>query len=89
MILDTYKGRCAKAIFFVPDTDTIFYRSFDEPSAGLLALSQSMYNSDRIQHLALPFPLAGWGLYEKWKMAFVRMKSLKTLTLMVGGRENS
>jgi hypothetical protein len=89
MILDSCKGRCDKAIFFVPDSDTIFHRSLDTPSAGLLALSLNMHNSDKIQHLALPLPTAGWGLYDQWKMAFVRMKSLKTLTLMVGGSDNS
>jgi len=48
-----------------------------------------MHNADKIQHLAVSLPAAGWGLYDEWKMAFVRMKSLKTLTLMVGGRDNS
>lgn len=54
-----------------------------------MSLSRNVKNANKIKHLALSIPEAGWSLHSSWMKSLASMANLRTLTLMVGGRENT
>lgn len=74
-----------KALAFLPDSDTIFFRSLDRPAGGLLSLCRNVRGFERIRHLALLLPKTGLPLKNEWRACIGALRDLKTLTYLVGG----
>lgn len=78
-----------KPLPFIPERDTIFFRSLDRPQGGLQSLACSVAGFENIQHLALPLPSNGLSLRNEWRMCLGLFRDLKTLTFLVGSKEQS
>lgn len=78
-----------KPLPFIPERDTIFFRSLDRPQGGLQSLACSVTGFENIQHLALPLQKSGLPLRNEWKMCLGLFRDLKTLTFLVGGKDQS
>ena len=78
-----------KPLPFIPGTDTLFFRSLDRPKGGLQSMACSLAGFEAIQHLALPLPSRGLALRNEWKMCLGLFRDLRTLTFMVGSKEQS
>ena len=74
---------------FIPETDTIFFRSMDRPQGGLQSLACNLAGFESIKHLALPLPSSGLPLRNEWRMCLSLFRNLQTLTFMVGCKEHS
>jgi hypothetical protein len=68
-------------------------RSLDPPRYhNLSCILPNIHGFDKIQHLAIPFynmSLPSNASEDEWIQFFFNMPKLKTLTLMVGGKEKS
>jgi len=78
-----------KPVPFIAESDTIFFRSLDRPQGGLQSLACSISGFENIQHLALPLRASGLPLRNEWKMSLGLFKDLKTLTFLVGGKDQT
>jgi hypothetical protein len=78
-----------KALPFIPENDTVFFRSLDRPQGGLQSMACSVAGFENIQHLALPLLGSGLPLRNEWKMCLGLFRDLKTLTFLVGGKDQS
>jgi len=78
-----------KPIPFFAESDTIFFRSLDRPQGGLQSLACSISGFENIQHLALPLKASGLPLRNEWKMSLGMFRNLKTLTFLVGGKDQT
>jgi hypothetical protein len=74
---------------FMPETDTVFFRSMDRRQGGLQSLACNLAGFENIKHLALPLPTSGLPLRNEWKMCLSLFRNLETLTFMVGCKEHS
>jgi hypothetical protein len=74
---------------FTPETDTIFFRNLSSPLEANYCLPNRIHDIDKIQHVALPLNLKRIPLPGELTWIFTDMKSLKTLTLMIGCEEKS
>jgi hypothetical protein len=78
-----------KPLPFIPDTDTVFFRSMDRPQGGLQSLACNLAGFENIRHLALPLPSNGLPLRNEWKMCLSLFRDLQTLTFLVGCKEQA
>jgi hypothetical protein len=78
-----------KALPFIPESDTVFFRSLDKPQGGLQSIACGVSGFENIQHLALPLQPSGLPLKNDWKMCLGLFRDLKTLTFLVGGKDQS
>jgi hypothetical protein len=70
--------------------NTIFFRSLDrKASDGFESLRHHVSNISGIQHLALSLPPRGLSKQDEWYRVLHGYKILKTLTFLVGSREQS
>lgn len=68
----------------------MFFRSIDSPPGGLQSLASQIYGTDKIQHLALSFESNSLSLRLEWKRTLAtHFPNLKTLTWMLGGKDQS
>lgn len=81
--------RQEKTLSFIPESDTVFFRSLDRPQGGLQSMACSVMGFENIQHLALPLQGTGLPLRNEWRMTLGLFRDLKTLTFLVGGRDQS
>jgi hypothetical protein len=79
----------APKVHFVPERDTIFFRPLGRsPNDGLKCLRDRIAVS-KIQHLALLLPPNGMPMRGQWRKSSHDFEDLKTLTFMLGGRDQS
>jgi len=78
-----------KPVPFIAKNDTVFFRSLDRPQGGLQGLACSIFGFENIQHLALPLKATGLPLRNEWKMNLALFRDLKTLTFLVGGKDQT
>ncbi|KAG9248519.1 hypothetical protein BJ878DRAFT_476376 [Calycina marina] len=79
----------AKSVSYVAERDTIFFRPLNGRRSGIRCLTLNVSGFRNIQHLALPLPANGFTLRSEWNERLSEFRDLKTLTLMVGGRDQS
>lgn len=78
-----------RSLPFIPENDTVFFRSLDRPQGGLQSMACGVSGFENIQHLALPLPPKGLPLKNDWKVCLGLFRDLKTLTFLVGGKDQS
>lgn len=80
----------ASRLYFVPERDTIFLRSIDYQGNVARLPVRQFYGIEKIRHLALCFPSSSLPLRDEWKHILAsRFENLKTLTFMLGSRDQS
>lgn len=78
-----------KPLPFIPDIDTVFFRSMDRPQGGLQSLACNLAGFENVRHLALPLPSNSLPLRNEWKMCLSLFRDLQTLTFLVGCKEQT
>jgi hypothetical protein len=81
--------RPASTVPFTPETDTIFFRSLGSPLEFPSYLQNHFLYMSKIQHIAFPLNLKRVPLPRNFAWILNAMRSLKTLTLMIGCEEKS
>jgi hypothetical protein len=81
--------RPASTVPFTPETDTIFLRSLGSPLEFPSYLQNHFLYMSKIQHIAFPLNLKKVPLPRHFVWILNAMRSLKTLTLMIGCEEKS